>query len=954
MPAAGEPERRPASHKPREVVARDDLQRIWVDILMALLGLIQGLIFNDLANKFSKHMIADGGLNWTVACHLAFCLAVLLRVIQTYITAALYYRKDLQIGEILIMTVIGALQHLLAESIRDPGAEADAVDLGLFHGTIVAICALASLGYWLTLRSLVRKYFGGAEPEDASAFSKTVVLQFANIAGLAFIALASSCVLWAGAGGYAGWAAASCGAVLMANTTYSSRLSFVATEPEEAPDTGAGDRPRTICPHWVGAGLVREFDYVFGEFLPRDSDPARTSGVRARIIALAMCFFPRGQLLGTGALVAVNGPRGPAGFAVAGGRPGVLPGIQTILAFGAAILVYDPFRVLQSAVRAWRGRELLFPPVEEQGGGRIWKIHYLVTDPAERRAGAARRLLGDLEEAAVHNGAASIVACVRANNLAARLLFRRAGYRKTRKYRSLARAAPGLGGIDMYAKPLRPAEARTAQIRAGRRGGTLLRWISLVAAGIAAIAVMRTTWVTDRQPRPFDATPIPPSPVDLMATLSQAIRLRTVSQNSTGKTQPVGGEFDRLNALLQQSFPTVFAGARVERVNGSSLLELPSSKPGAGSILLYAHLDVVPAESTGWNKDPFSGEIADGFVHGRGAIDDKFSVVAILAAAEVMTRSGRRPDKTVYLAFGHDEELDGEGARAIAARLQALGVRVDSLLDEGGGVVKGKIPGVAAPVAAVGVAEKGYLDVEICAAATAGHSSAPPPSTAVGVVANAIARLEADPPPGALNALVRQTLTFPASRMSLPFRFLMSNLWLAGPLVERELRADPMTKALLGSTQAVTMVSGGTKANVLPSKACATVNYRLFPGSSSGDIEKRIRRIAAGLAVTITLGEYVPPPKPSDIGSPEGGVLGRSIASVFPGSVVVPVLTPGTTDSRHFGAVATSIFRFSPLELGDADLASIHGVNERIGARGLESAYRFYYTYLYHAAGWRQ
>ena len=485
-----------------------------------------------------------------------------------------------------------------------------------------------------------------------------------------------------------------------------------------------------------------------------------------------------------------------------------------------------------------------------------------------------------------------------------------------------------------------------------------------ILMAIGLVVTIRTWRITSRQPEPAPAMEPPAPIIDLTATLAEAIQYKTVSYD---EAPPDPDEqvraFDSQHAFLRTTFPRTLGMA--ERIGAYSLLvslgpnpaiTIDGAAPGAGASgtpapakgsLLYAHLDVVPASAEGWRADPFGGMRDGDSVVGRGALDDKGAVIAILAATESLLASGWAPARPVYLAFGDNEEAGGSSAAAIAARLRDLGVQLESILDEGGAVVDKGIPGLGGrSIAAVAIAEKGVMNVEICAAAAPGHSSTPPPTTAVGTLSAAIARLEEHPPARSLNPLVRETLTYAAAEMSLGYRALMANLWLTAPLIKAQMEKDHVSRALLGTSQAVTMVRGGVKANVLPERACATVNYRLFPGDTRELVLERIGSITRGLEVQVNASPPVLPPAPSHLDSAAGRLLGRTIRSHFPEAVIVPVVAPGATDSRHFGGIAADIFRFLPVHLSSEELASVHGVNERISTASLTRAYAFYVTYL--------
>jgi carboxypeptidase PM20D1 len=491
---------------------------------------------------------------------------------------------------------------------------------------------------------------------------------------------------------------------------------------------------------------------------------------------------------------------------------------------------------------------------------------------------------------------------------------------------------------------------------------------AFVAIGL--VVAIRTWRITSRQPQPAPAAAPPAPTVDLAATLATAIHYKTISYDDAARDPAEQArEFDSFHAFLRTAFPRTLAMA--ERIDGHSLLvslgptpavtidgAAPTggagsgARPGVGAAprggaLLYAHLDVVPATAEGWSADPFGGTRDSDTVIGRGALDDKGSVIAILAATESLLASGWTPARPVYLAFGDNEEAGGSSAAAIAQRLRDRGLQLESILDEGGAVVDKGIPGLGGrPIAAVAIAEKGVMNVEICAVGAPGHSSTPPQTTAIGTLSAAISKLEEHPPARSLNPVVRQTLTYAAAEMSLGYRVLMANLWLTAPLIKAQMEKDHVSRALLGTSQAVTMVRGGVKTNVLPERACATVNYRLFPGDTRELVLGRIATITSGLDVQANATPLVLPPAPSDLDSAAGRVLGRTIRAHFPDAVIVPVVSPGATDSRHFSGIAAQIFRFLPVHLSSEDLASIHGVNERITTASLTRGYAFYVDYL--------
>jgi carboxypeptidase PM20D1 len=359
-----------------------------------------------------------------------------------------------------------------------------------------------------------------------------------------------------------------------------------------------------------------------------------------------------------------------------------------------------------------------------------------------------------------------------------------------------------------------------------------------------------------------------------------------------------------------------------------------------------AHQDVVPVESESeWSRPPFEGRIADGYVWGRGALDDKIGVVAVLEAAERLAASGFAPRRTLHLAFGHDEETEGTGATAVAALLAGRGVRLESVLDEGQIVARGIIPGLARPVALIGVAEKGYLDVEMEVAGEGGHSSMPPPSTAIGILARAVERVEDHPLPARPESLWR-LLDVVGREMPFGPRLAVANRWLFGPLVERALARIPSANAGLRTTTAATVIDGGVKSNVLPARARAVVNFRLMPGDTAASVLEHVRRVVDDPRVAVRASGSREASRESRASGAAWGRVRSAALRAFPEAPVAPALVLGGTDSRHLQDVSEDTYRFLPIVVGPADLSRVHGKDERVAVAALGPAVSFYLEYL--------
>jgi carboxypeptidase PM20D1 len=425
--------------------------------------------------------------------------------------------------------------------------------------------------------------------------------------------------------------------------------------------------------------------------------------------------------------------------------------------------------------------------------------------------------------------------------------------------------------------------------------------------------------------------------------LSRAIQFRTVSHRDPARL-PVE-EFTQLNQFIQQSFPLIARRLSREIVGEHSLLYTwPGEDQALKPMLMMAHMDVVPADDQAWSHPPFSGALADNHVWGRGAMDDKASMLAILESVEHLLREGFRSKRTVYLAFGHDEEVGGgRGAAKIAELLRSRGVSLEFVLDEGLNVLNGIVPGIAAPVALIGIAEKGYVSLRLTAQAPGGHSSIPPPETAIGIVTRALQRLEANPFPARLSGAARQMLDFLGPEMSWTNRLALANLWLFEPLVQKQLAQSPLTNAAIRTTLAPTLFHAGNAENVLPAQASAVVNLRILPGDSIGGATEYVRRAIDDARVVVTsLEVQVEASAVSDLGSAGFELVQRTIRQTIPGALVAPGLLVAATDSRHYAGLTANVFRFLPITLGPDDAKRYHGIDERISFDDYERCVRFY------------
>jgi carboxypeptidase PM20D1 len=485
----------------------------------------------------------------------------------------------------------------------------------------------------------------------------------------------------------------------------------------------------------------------------------------------------------------------------------------------------------------------------------------------------------------------------------------------------------------------------------------LLAVAGIVVVALALAVAAKTMLMPSRQLVVAPAGPVAVDGAAASERLAAAVRFKTIA--SPIDVDANAAEFLGLQAYLQASFPMAHAVLKREVIGKYGLLYTwAGSEPQAPAIAFMAHQDVVPiAPGTAgdWEAAPFAGTQREGFVWGRGAWDDKSNLMSIMEAVELRVGAGFQPRQTIYLIFGQDEELGGErGAMQIARLLKERGVHLRWVIDEGLLVMEGAIAGLAAPAALVGVAEKGSLTLQLTASATPGHSSMPPvvPGTsAIGMLSEALARLEKEQMPFALEGVGRQIFDTLAPEMGGLNRVLLSNLWLFGPLVSAQLEKTPSMNASFRTTTALTAINAGKAENVLPGRATALVNFRLLPGDTIEAVTEHTIRTIANPSIKVE--RVLVSSEASRVASTDGAgyrTIARTLRELHPDVVVAPGLVVGGTDSRYFEGIADDVYKFSPIRARLEDLKRFHGTNERISIANYVEMIRFYHQLIGNAS----
>ena len=425
-----------------------------------------------------------------------------------------------------------------------------------------------------------------------------------------------------------------------------------------------------------------------------------------------------------------------------------------------------------------------------------------------------------------------------------------------------------------------------------------------------------------------------------------AIKFKTISFNDPALFDSTA--FNGFHRYLRNTYPLVHERLPLKKIEGYSLLYTwQGTDPSLAPYVLMAHQDVVPIEEASrnlWTVDPFEGIVKNDSVWGRGACDDKINIIGIMEAVEGLLREGFQPRRTIYLAFGHDEEVGGTGAQAIAAELKSQNVNADLVIDEGGIVTMDKVPGMTKPVALVGTSEKGYVSLKLTVEKNGGHSSMPEKETALDILTKAVVTLREKPFPARFTESTEGFIDYVGPEMPFLQKMVFANTWLFKKVVIGIYESSPGGNALVRTTSVPTIFQAGVKENVVPTTVSAIFNFRTLPGDSTSHVIDYVKKAIADDRVQVAvLGGFHS--EPTGITSSDGTgykIVDETVHKIFPETVTAPFMMIGGTDSRYMEGISKNIIKFSPM----TDPVGFHGIDERVSVKSFRDTLWFFETLI--------
>ena len=469
----------------------------------------------------------------------------------------------------------------------------------------------------------------------------------------------------------------------------------------------------------------------------------------------------------------------------------------------------------------------------------------------------------------------------------------------------------------------------------------------LTAANLIHAAVYRPKKVTLGERAPEDV-----NEQRMIENVSRAIQFRTISNSDETKTD--WAEFDRFHAFLDEAYPMIAQKLEKEVIGRANLIYRWKGKnPDLLPIALLSHQDVVPVSpgtEDDWEHPPYAGYNDGEYIWGRGAMDMKNHLIGVMEAVETLLEEGFEPERDVYLLFGQDEEVvasEEAGAKDIMNTLRERGIRLDAVLDEGGAILPVNVKGVInKKLAGIGIAEKGYCDVEVSLEHKGGHSSQPPKHTGIGQMAKVIQDLESHQFPARIEPFLAELFYRIGRSTTYPVRTVACNLPVLLPVMREVFKQIPPAASLTRTTTAITMAQGSPAPNVLPQAPKITINFRMMPGTTTEDVVAHIKRVVRNKNIDVKVIRTKEASKFSPTDSRAFHIIEELCLQTDPDYIVAPFLVMGGTDACFYEPICENIYRFSPFVAPASLLLCTHATNERVPIACLRGGVEFFKSYI--------
>jgi carboxypeptidase PM20D1 len=476
----------------------------------------------------------------------------------------------------------------------------------------------------------------------------------------------------------------------------------------------------------------------------------------------------------------------------------------------------------------------------------------------------------------------------------------------------------------------------------------IIRYLLLLIAVLLVVIVVKTLLFKSLQFK-AESINIPVFGDESVGRFSKAISIPTIS---FAVDAPIdSAAFSAYLNFIDESYPLIKSKLSKEVFSSYSLLYTwKGANTSLKPMILMAHMDVVPpGDTASWEKKPFSGENDGTFIWGRGSLDDKASMISILESVEKLLSEGFVPERTVMLSFGHDEELTGiKGAKTIASALKDRGVDAEYVLDEGLDITVGMVPMMKKPVALIGTSEKGYMSVRLSVNMLGGQSSIPDKESALIVLNSAVHNIVSRPMSPEISGPLKGFIRYIGPEMPFYAKAIFANKWLFKKVILNIYTGSASGNASVRTTASPTIFQSGIKDNVVPTKAEATINFRILPGTTSVQVLDHLREVINDDRVKIEILKdllYEPAPvSPFDVQGFKN--IFTVLKQIYPEVVVSPALMLASSDGKFFSVVTPNVYRFVPCIVTSEDMNRIHGLNEHIKIEDFKRGIGFYYQLI--------